>query len=43
LQAGTTAHEAHGRKVYRASQMQLAAIILVGLGVIVLVLALFAR
>ena len=43
LQAGTTAHEEHGRQVQRASQMQLAAFVLVGLGVIVLVLALFAR
>ena len=43
LQAGTAAHEAHGRQVQRASQMQLAAFVLVGLGVIVLVFALFAR
>ena len=43
LQAGTRAHEEHGRQVRRAAQMQLAAIVLVGLGVIVLVLTLFAR
>ncbi len=43
LQAGTAAHEQHGRQVRRASQMQTMALVLVGLGVIVLVLALFAR
>ena len=43
LQAGTAAHEEHGRQVQRAAQMQLAAIVLVGLGVIVLALTLFAR
>ena len=43
LQAGVTAHAAHGRQVRRAAQMQLAAFILVGLGVTVLVLALIAR
>jgi len=43
LQAGTAAHEEHGRQVKRASQLQVAAIVLVGLGVIVLMLALFAR
>jgi len=42
LQAGTTAHEQHGRQVRRASQLQMIAIGLVALGVIVLVLALFA-
>ena len=43
LQAGTAAHAEHGRQVRRAAQLQLAAYILVGLGVIVLVLALTAR
>jgi hypothetical protein len=43
LQAGTAAHEQHGRQVQRASQLQTAAFALVALGVIVLVLALFAR
>ena len=43
LQVGTAAHEEHGRQVKRASQLQVAAIVLVGLGVIVLMLALFAR
>jgi len=43
LQAGTAAHEQHGRRVQRASQMQIAAFALVALGVLVLVLALFAR
>ena len=43
LQAGTAAHEQHGRQVQRASQLQRAAMGLVVLGVIVLVLALFAR
>ena len=43
LQTGTAAHEEHGRQVKRASQLQVAAIVLVGLGVIVLMLALFAR
>ena len=43
LQAGTAAHQEHGRQVRRASQMQAAAFIVVALGVIVLVLALFAR
>ena len=43
LQAGTAAHAEHGRQVKRASQLQIAAFILVGLGVIVLLLALFAR
>ena len=43
LQAGTAAHEEHGRQVRRASQLQMAALVLVGLGVIVFVLAIFAR
>jgi hypothetical protein len=43
LQAGTTAHEEHGRQVKRASQLQTAAFVLVGLGVIILLLAVFAR
>jgi hypothetical protein len=43
LQAGTAAHEEHGRQVRRASQLQVAAFVLMGLGVIVLLLALFAR
>ena len=43
LQAGTTAHAEHGRQVQRASQLQTAAFILVGLGVLVLLLALFVR
>ena len=43
LQTGAAAHEEHGRQVQRAAQMQLAAIVLVGLGVMVLVLTLFAR
>ena len=43
LQAGTAAHAEHGRQVQRASRMQMAAFVLVGLGVVVLVLALFAR
>ncbi len=43
LQAGTAAHEQHGRQVQRASQMQIAAFVLVGLGVVVLMLTLFAR
>ena len=43
LQAGTAAHEAHGQRVQRASQLQAAALVLVALGVIVLVLALFGR
>jgi hypothetical protein len=43
LQAGTAAHEEHGRQVQRASQLQIAAFVLVALGVIVLALALFAR
>lgn len=43
LQAGTAAHEQHGRQVRRASQMQMVAMGLVVLGVIVLVLAVFAR
>ena len=43
LQAGTAVHEEHGRQVRRASQMQAAAFLLVGLGVIILLLALFAR
>jgi hypothetical protein len=43
LQAGTAAHEQHGRQVQHASQMQMIAIGLVALGVIVLILALFAR
>jgi hypothetical protein len=43
LQAGTAAHEQHGRQVQRASQLQLAAFALVALGVIVLALALFPR
>jgi len=43
LQAGTAAHEEHGRQIRRASQLQVAAYMLVGLGVIILLLALFAR
>jgi hypothetical protein len=43
LQAGVTAHAAHGRQVRHATQMQLMAIGLVVLGVIVLMLAVFAR
>jgi hypothetical protein len=43
LQAGTAAHEQHGRQVQRASQLQLLATGLVVLGMIVLILALFAR
>ncbi len=43
LQAGTAAHEEHGRQVKRASQMQLAAFVLIALGVIMLVLAFLAR
>jgi hypothetical protein len=43
LQAGTAAHEQHGRQVQRASQMQIAAFALVALGVVILALALFAR
>ncbi len=43
LQAGTAAHEEHGRQVRRASQLQVAAFTLMGLGVIILLLALFAR
>jgi hypothetical protein len=43
LQAGTAAHEEHGRQVRRAGQMQVAAFMLVGLGVIILLLSLFAR
>lgn len=43
LQAGTAAHEQHGRQVRRASQMQMAAFMLVGLGIVVLLLAVFAR
>ena len=43
LQAGTAAHEEHGRQVQRAVQMQVAAIVLIGFGVFVLLLALFAR
>ena len=43
LQAGTAAHEEHGRQVRRASQMQLAAYALVALGVIILMLALLTR
>ena len=43
LQAGTAAHEEHGRQVQRASRMQMAAVMLLGLGVFVLVLALIAR
>jgi hypothetical protein len=42
LQAGTAAHEQHGRQVQRASQMQIAAFALIALGVVILVLALFA-
>lgn len=42
LQAGAVAHEQHGRQVRRASQLQRAAFVLVGLGVIVLLLALSA-
>jgi hypothetical protein len=43
LQAGTAVHEEHGRQVRRASQLQVAALVLVGFGVIVLVLAILAR
>ena len=43
LQAGTAAHTEHGRQVQRASQLQTIAFVLVGLGVIILILALFAR
>jgi hypothetical protein len=43
LQAGTAAHEEHGQQVHRATQLQVAAFLLVGLGVIILMLALFAR
>ena len=43
LQAGAAAHAEHGRQVRRAAQMQLAAIVLVGIGVIVLVLTILAR
>ncbi len=43
LQAGTAAHVQHGRQVRRASQMQMAAFMLVGLGIVVLLLAVFAR
>jgi hypothetical protein len=43
LQAGTTAHAEHGRQVWRAAQMQMMAIGIVVLGVIVLMLAVFAR
>ncbi len=43
LQAGVTAHAEHGRQVRRAAQMQRMAIGLVALGVIVLMLAVFAR
>jgi hypothetical protein len=43
LQAGTQAHAEHGRQVQRAAQLQLAALVLVGLGVIVLVLTMFVR
>ena len=32
LQAGSRAHEEHGRQVRRAAQLQLTAIVLVGLG-----------
>jgi hypothetical protein len=43
LQAGTAAHEEHGRRVKFALQLQVAAFILVALGAIILVIALFAR
>jgi hypothetical protein len=43
LQKGTAAHAEHGRQVRRASQQQVAAFLLIGLGVIILMLALFAR
>ena len=43
LQAGATAHAEHGRQVRRAAQMQMMAIGIVVLGVIVLMLAVFAR
>ncbi len=43
LQAGTAAHEQHGRKVQRASQLQKIAIGLLALGVIVLLFAVLAR
>ena len=43
LQAGTAAHAQHGQQVQRAALMQTVALVLVGLGVIVLVLAFLAR
>ena len=43
LQAGTAAHEQHGRRVRRASHLQVAALVLVALGVVVLLMVLFAR
>jgi hypothetical protein len=43
LQAGTFAHGQHGQQVRRASQLQTAAIVLMGLGAIVLAVTLFAR
>ena len=43
LQAGTAAHEQHGQQVRRAARLQTVALVLVGLGVIVLVLAFLAR
>ncbi len=43
LQAGTAAHEQHGRQVQRAAHMQFAAFALIAIGIIVLVLAVLAR
>ncbi len=43
LRAGTRAHAEHGRQVRRAAQLQMMAVGLVVLGVIALVLAVFAR
>jgi hypothetical protein len=43
LQAGTAAHEQHGRQVRRAVRLQMVACVLVGLGVVVLMLALSVK
>jgi hypothetical protein len=43
LQAGTAAHEEHGRKVRRAAQLQTVAFALIGLGALILMLALLTR
>jgi hypothetical protein len=43
LQAGTAAHEEHGRKVKRAMNVQMAALVLIGLGAVILVAALLIR